>query len=153
MSTEQTPKPPKEKKPWVWVEQREVISAMRRVFRKYPPYQEVLARTRVERWIPCTSKKAAGKLKLRVFHVCEKCSVEWPKKTYRVDHIDPVVDPLVGFSGYNIYAVRLYCPLSNLQGLCDICHKAKSKGENAVRAKTRKERKDGNGKRDSQAGS
>jgi len=129
------PKAEKKKKEWVWVEQREVISAMRRAFRKYPPYKEVLARTRVERWEPCKSKTAKSPTKLRVFHRCENpaCGVEWPKKTFRVDHIDPVVDPRTGFVGYDVYAKRLFCGLSGLQGLCKPCHDLKSKGENKVR--------------------
>lgn len=126
----------KPKRPYVWVEQREVISALRRVFRRYPPFKECLANAKSEYFIP--SKK--GKLMRRVHWECAKCKTKVTQKNRDVDHINPVIDPATGFAGYDAYALRLFCALVNLQVLCKPCHKAKSKLENALRLNARKAR-------------
>lgn len=123
------------KKPYKWVEQVVVISAMRRAFRRYPAYKQCLDNAKTEYFIP--SKH--GKQLRRVSFTCSKCQIKNSRKLVDVDHTDPVVDPLVGFVDYNTYAKRLFCELDNLAILCKTCHKAKSKQEASLRAKTRKE--------------
>lgn len=53
--------------------------------------------------------------------------------TVYVDHIEPVEDPVKGWSSWDNYMERLYCPESNLQVLCKECHDAKTNEERKLR--------------------
>lgn len=123
----------KTKKPYVWNEQSIVISAMRRAFRRYPAYKQCLDNVKEIYYI----KSKHGKDLRRVRWTCAICKKKINNSSKVVDHITPVIDPHVGFVDYNTYAKRLYCPLNNLQVLCnngkDSCHKLKSKAENKIR--------------------
>lgn len=67
------------------------------------------------------------------YPVCEKCNTQVPK--IKVDHIIPIGDMLEpGF------LERLMVPSSELQGLCDPCHKPKTKKDNAE-TKTKKQKR------------
>lgn len=55
------------------------------------------------------------------------------------DHINPVVDPETGFSGWDSFVNNLYCELDNLQLLCKSCHDHKSKTERSIRSNNKKE--------------
>lgn len=88
---------------------------------------------KIWRWSP--ARRACLKAKS-----CIKCASR--AKLY-ADHVEPVVDPRVGFVDWNVYIERLFG--GALQPLCEACHKAKSKGEAAERAKARKMRKLNNG--------
>lgn len=127
----------KAKKPYKWVEQAVIISAMRRSFRRYPAYQEVRNRCKSEYFEQCKN----GNSRRRVAFKCETCQEKVAAKLFFVDHTSPVVDPTTGFIDYNTYAARLFCSINNLTGMCKPCHDLKSKAENAVRRKTKKEQK------------
>lgn len=55
------------------------------------------------------------------------------------DHVNPVVDPLTGFSGWDDFVNRLFCEQENLQVLCKNCHDLKSKEERASRPKKKEQ--------------
>lgn len=116
---------------------------MRRAFRRYPAYKQCLDNAKTEYLIP--SKH--GKQLRRVSFKCALCGKSLARKHVAVDHISPVVDTGVHFVDYDTYAKRLFCPIDNLQVLCntnkDSCHKIKTKYEASLRAKSRKERKSG----------
>ena len=124
----------KKAKSYVWVERAKVISALRRIFRTYPPYKEVLTRCKSEWFAKCKN----GNMRRRVSFKCEQCGNISPRKGFAVDHHLPVIDVHSGFVDYNTFVARLFCPVVNLWGLCDTCHKAKSKEEAKERALTRK---------------
>jgi len=63
------------------------------------------------------------------FSYCEICKKITPK--LKVDHIEPVGDVRDGF------ITRLFCPSTRLQGLCNECHKIKTKNERAIVRQTR----------------
>lgn len=126
--------PKKAKKPYHWVEQAVVISAMRRSFRRYPPFKEVRDRCKVEWFQPCKN----GNQKRRVNFKCETCNKEVSAKAFFVDHTAPVVDVIEGFKDYNTYALRLFCPINNLTGMCKTCHDLKTKAENKQRRQNKK---------------
>ena len=46
-----------------------------------------------------------------------------------VDHILPVISPLIGFVDWNTLIERLFCEDDGFQLLCHECHKAKTKDE------------------------
>lgn len=121
------------KKPYKWVEQAVVISAMRRAFRRYPAYKQCLDNAKTEYFTP--SKH--GKQLRRVQFECAGCHEKLQRKQVAVDHISSVIDTNVGFVDYDTYAKRLFCNLENLQVLCNLgplsCHKIKTKAENKIR--------------------
>lgn len=50
-------------------------------------------------------------------------------KEAHVDHIDPVIDPDVGFVSWDVVIERLFVEADKLQVLCDVCHKLKTANE------------------------
>ncbi len=89
--------------------------------------------------------QAYARAKLKPAYVkCEECQKETYWKLAEIDHINPIVpvepdelDKLYPDEEWAIakYAFRLNCPASKLQVLCEVCHAAKSKGENKKRVK------------------
>lgn len=63
------------------------------------------------------------------------------KGKIHMDHIEPVVDLLEGFTDLDTYFDKLYCKAENFQALCEECHKKKTDEEKVIRLKARKERK------------
>jgi 5-methylcytosine-specific restriction endonuclease McrA len=125
------------KKPFVL--QVGIYSALRRMFRRWPGYSEVLNRCKKEFFI----KSKKGSDMRRVHFQCEECGDKVDRKKFAVDHIEPVIPleglPIVnGLPDYNVYIARLFCSKDNLQGLCESCHKEKTKLENALRRKLKK---------------
>ena len=70
--------------------------------------------------------------------ICAKCREV--TKDIHVDHINPVIDPKVGWQGWDIYYDRLFN--GDLQPLCRPCHKIKTREENVERKETRKQIKE-----------
>jgi hypothetical protein len=52
----------------------------------------------------------------------------------KADHINPVVDPVEGFQGWDVYVSRLFSEAEGFQALCEECHDVKSQGERSIRA-------------------
>lgn len=102
-----------------------LFAGLRRLSRFYPVKNEAL---RLARKSPGQYECAACKKLFRVNEVV-------------VDHIDPVIDPKMGFQNWDDYIKRLFCPLSNLQVLCQPDHKVKSAAEVKVRKATRDAKK------------
>jgi hypothetical protein len=50
-----------------------------------------------------------------------------------IDHISPVVDPEVGFKGWDEYIERMFCEVDGYQLLCPDCHDKKTSDERKVR--------------------
>lgn len=102
---------------------------------------------RASRWwkpISETIKKARVR---KGFYLCNGCKEEIPTtilvdgkrvKNVFCDHINPVVDPTTGFSGWDDFINNLYCEEVNLQLLCKFCHDEKSKEERATRSNNKK---------------
>jgi hypothetical protein len=100
-----------------------IMRILRRGSYKWPARNAVLKRARVDRGV----------------YMCDKCAKLTDRHDIAIDHIQPVIDPLTGFTTWDSYIERLYCPESNLQCLCLSCHKEKSNGENEVRRRTKAE--------------
>ncbi|MAQ19387.1 MAG: HNH endonuclease [Sandaracinus sp.] len=60
-----------------------------------------------------------------------------------VDHIEPIVDPKVGFTSFDDYIDRMFCEKDNLQLLCGPCHDVKSMQERQTAKERRQGEKDG----------
>lgn len=95
---------------------------LRRASRWWKPISETLKKSRVGRGV----------------YLCNVCQQHVPasividgkrRKNIVVDHINPVVDPTTGFSGWDDFVNGLYCEESNLQAICYECHNKKSAEE------------------------
>lgn len=62
-------------------------------------------------------------------------------KNIFVDHIEPIVDPNVGFTGFDDFIERMFCESDNLQVLCKECHDDKSYEERKIATDRRKREK------------
>jgi 5-methylcytosine-specific restriction endonuclease McrA len=63
---------------------------------------------------------------------CNACDQIFPPTTVQVDHISPVI-PVSGWTTWDDYINRLFCPPEQLQVLCKPCHSVKSGLENQGR--------------------
>lgn len=91
------------------------------------------------KWAPISNCKKAANVS-RGLYMCAECEQVVPLtvkvgtkriKNIFVDHIDPIVDPKVGFQGFDVYIERMFCEADNLQLLCGQCHDEKSLKERA----------------------
>jgi len=114
-------------------------------------------RKATSRWGPKTLAKRNAKVSYGIYR-CALCGTEgsptaWrtyksgkkkgqPKKVNNavVDHIEPVVDPAVGFVSWDEYIDRMFCEADNFHVLCHNCHEVKCAEERAIR--TKRERRD-----------
>lgn len=92
-------------------------NTLRRAFFRYWERTKALQAARVDRGL----------------YKCMGCLNVAKMKGHHIDHIDPVVDPKVGFVNWDTYIARLFCPASNLQLLCEACHTDKTAKERLIR--------------------
>jgi len=106
-----------------------ITSAIRSGFRRYPPKYETLKEAFVEK----KSNPKTGRL--ASFYKCNKCKNHYVATQVQVDHKIPVVDPKTGFTNWDDFVKRLFCPKKNLQVLCRPCHLVKTQKEKIKRKK------------------
>lgn len=126
----------KKKKP-PFNQEMAIRGANRRLFARSPFVQEKQEESRQE--FPRYKKDGTLAKKPWVKRQCEVCS-QWVGSTkIAIDHIDPVVPP-DGFPAHydmwdriTLFLKRLWCDKSNLQRICDDCHKKKTDAERIAR--------------------
>ena len=64
----------------------------------------------------------------------------FPSSEVQADHINPVIDPLVGFTTWDSVIERMFCETEGFQILCKPCHNNKSSAEKR-QAKERRKKK------------
>jgi len=126
------PKPVKTRNSGQWTEARYnqfIRSALRKA--RWPVKYEVLKNAQ--------TKKKTNKLtgRLAMHYRCSECKGEFPQKQMAADHIEPVVDPRLGFVDWNTFIDRLFIELDGFQALCKDCHQKKTNKEKDI-AKQRK---------------
>lgn len=111
-----------------------IVSALRAATRKWQPKNECIKNARVKRGV----------------YKCEECLKEVPatlppeegktrrRKNIVADHIDPIVNPSVGFVDWNTWIDRAFVELDGYQALCLNCHAEKTRKENTIAKERRK---------------
>lgn len=105
-----------------------VVSGLRRTASRWPPKYAVLKSAFVGKKTNPSSGRICS------FYTCASCGLDFPTKEVQVDHIEPVVDPEVGFVSWDEFISRLFVEEEKLQVLCTTCHDKKTKKERKIRA-------------------
>ena len=100
-----------------------VKGGLRGISRRWPPKYTTLADACVGKAINPKSGRQAKHYK------CAGCLGAYPAKEVQVDHINPVIDPVEGFTTWDDVINNMFCEAENLQVLCTACHKIKTAGE------------------------
>jgi hypothetical protein len=66
-------------------------------------------------------------------HLCPECGGTFPQNQMHADHVVPVIGP-EGFTTWDSFIERLYCPAEGFRALCKACHKLCTDAERAERA-------------------
>lgn len=109
-----------------------ITSALRAGMRRWPPKWQALEDA-------CVGSLENAKTGRKAKHYkCAMCGGLFVAKDVEVDHITPVVDPVVGFVSWDEFIKRLYCSSDNLQILDKKCHKLKTASERTARKTSQK---------------
>lgn len=104
--------------------------ALRRAFSRSPVVISMMQENR--RKAPRYNKDGSRHKVDAVEHLCNVCR-QWKRSVkgskVAIDHIEPVVDPEIGFVDFNTYFTRMWCDRSKLQKLCGDCHRKKTNEE------------------------
>lgn len=114
-----------------------IKNQLRAATRKWGPIADKLKQARVERGI----------------YLCDGCKQHVPAsikdpdtgkrvKNAVVDHINPIIDPAVGFTTWDECIDRMFCESENLQVLCHECHTIKTNEERAIAKERRQKEKE-----------
>lgn len=115
----------KEEKKFLAYRKAFVIQALRRASFRWKPRNEAKNKARLHRGI----------------YLCASCNSEIKPKDIKMDHKDPVVNPVTGFAGWDEYITRMLCKSEGFQVICTQCHEAKTFTEKEMRKIYRQERK------------
>jgi hypothetical protein len=83
-------------------------------------------------WRARTEAMTAARVE-RGKYKCASCQDLFGPKDVALDHIQPVVDPKLGFTTWDDYIARLFCVAEGFQVICNVCHDAKTQVEDAMR--------------------
>lgn len=103
------------------------------------------------KWAPISQCQKEARTR-RGFYRCAGCGQEVPAtvkqegsrrrvKNIHVDHIDPIIDPAVGWTTWDDCIDRMFSELDNLQVLCGDCHKIKTDKEKQIAKERRAQEK------------
>lgn len=113
-----------------------IVNKIRSVWRYSPLRKEVKERCEIDDHyyveLPRKIKGLVKVIKVKFpYYRCEKCRKITEK--IEVDHKIPAIDIEKGWQGFDSFIERLFCDISNLQGICKRCHDKKTNKENKVR--------------------
>ena len=114
-------------------EQGLIKGSLRRVFSRSDLRRSVIEAAIIRHSDP--SRKA-----VKTWCLCNECRKPEAKSYMVVDHVLPIVgiEETLDSMSWDELINRLWCDISNLQALCEDCHKIKTKEENAARRKYKK---------------
>lgn len=108
-----------------------------------------LLRKGTQRWGPKNEVVKEARVDKGVYH-CKGCDTNVPVtvkvngkriRNVFVDHIDPIIDPEVGFVSWDEYIEQMFCEKDNLQMLCLECHSKKTAEERKISTERAKQQK------------
>ena len=99
-----------------------LIQNLRRISYRWPERGSALRKARISRGL----------------YLCNHCKGQFKSKEINVDHVIPIIDPVMGWVNIEIYIERMFCNEDGFQVLCKNCHDVKSEAENSVRRDVRK---------------
>lgn len=114
-----------------------IKGAIRRVFSRSELRRQALDKALVKDYSDPSRKRVTR------WGRCAECEKLEPLYKMQIDHIEPVIpqDSSLDQMTWDTLVDRIWCDERNLQALCETCHKAKSKEENAERRRIKKETK------------
>lgn len=83
-------------------------------------------------WRARTEAMTAARVE-RGKYKCASCGDLFGPKEVDLDHNEPVVDPKHGFTTWDDYINRLFCPAEGFSVLCKQCHENKTLIEDSMR--------------------
>lgn len=122
-------------KPKKYNQNSAIRSALRRTFSRSPVVQEV--RKTVRREVPKFNKDGSLAKKPKVEYQCAQCEEWFPGTEIEVDHIEAVIDPNQGFTGWKDFIDRLFCDKNNLRCMCKSCHKKVTDEQRKLRSEAK----------------
>jgi hypothetical protein len=108
-----------------------IKSALRSASSRWPPKYTAIQNAYVGTKVNVRTQRTAKHYR------CNICEGHFPASEIQVDHIDPVIDPSVGFVDWDTVIERMFCEVEGFQVVCKPCHKIKTDAEKAS-AKLRK---------------
>ena len=96
-------------------------------------YGNFFARVKRGEYVCAACGKGMGTTTWRTYKSGKKKGQPKKVKDAVVDHIEPVVDPLIGFTTWDSYIERMFCEVDNLQVICHDCHEMKCAEERELR--------------------
>lgn len=110
--------------------------AIRRVFSRSDLRRKALAQCSIPHEDP-------RRPRVKKWGWCASCGEVTPQYLLSIDHINPVVPTDTPFEAMSIDVLvnNIWCEEFLLQALCERCHSDKTKAENALRRKVKKEHK------------
>jgi len=99
-----------------------IFGALRKIWRWYPERKIALDLAKVY-------------ISNKELYTCAKCDKIFTRKQVHIDHLNPVISPITGFTSWDSYIQRLFVSHNHLQVLCKDCHQLKTQAENKLRRK------------------
>lgn len=122
-----------------------IISRLRQKTRWWKPVWEIIRKARTRRgFYKCNVCKQEVPATIKGIYKTGKKKGK-PKKIKNIlaDHIEPIIDPVVGFVDFNSFIERAFCEEDNLQAICYKCHTKKTNEERRIWAERRAKEKRG----------
>ncbi|KKM75178.1 hypothetical protein LCGC14_1392830 [marine sediment metagenome] len=109
-----------------------IRGGLRSISMRWPPKYEVKKAARISRGIYMCAGYNRGEHEV-VASLPPKPGNKRRINNAVVDHINPVIDPVLGFRSWDSFIERLFCEVDGFQVLCDDCHKNKTADERKKR--------------------
>lgn len=117
---------------------------------KYKSFVKNQLRSATRKWPPISQCSKDARV-ARGMYRCACCQEDVPatikngrkrEKNIFVDHIQPIVDPHIGWTTWDDVIERMFCEADNLQLLCKKCHDEKTAEERTIANNRRKSEKE-----------